>query len=101
MRECIFHFKVIKDDDTTTLRALILLGPNEEPSITEFIDTFRRMGYDVELENEHDLIFRSLDPKDSYKLDITKIEIKGETEEAPVHDGELRGIVESLIRTKW
>lgn len=101
MRECIFHFKVIRNNESKLLRALIILDSNKQPSISDFIDTFKRMGYNVELENERELIFNSLDGKEPYKLDITKIEIKGETEDAPYHDGELRAIVEHLVKSGW
>lgn len=98
MRECIFHFKVIRGDKSKLLRALIMLEPNKRPTITDFIAAFGQLGYNVRLEDEHELIFTPVGGED-YKLDITKIEIKGENNEAAYHDGELKSILEHLIKT--
>ncbi len=101
MRECIVHFKLIKGSHSELLRGLLFLDKGQKPAIADFIDTFKRMGYDVQLENEQELIFAPLDPKETYKLDITKVEIKGESEDEGHEDLELRSIVGNLIRTKW
>jgi hypothetical protein len=101
MKECIFHFQLIKGAKSKDLRALILLSADKKPGITDFIHAFRELGYTVELENERKLIFHSLTGKEPYKLDITKIEIAGEQEETPVHDGELSTILENVIHHDW
>ncbi len=101
MRECIFHFKLIRGSHTEMLRGLIILGASEKPTIQDFIDAFARMGYKVALEDEKELIFASLDTRDPYKLDITKLEIKGETEDKAATDAELRAILENLIKPSW
>jgi hypothetical protein len=98
MRECIFHFKLIRDQEVKELRALVILPKDKQPSISDFVEAFDELGYKVELENEHELIFQSLTDDKPYKLDITKIQIKGETSDDPAHDGELRSILEHLIR---
>ncbi|MBH5319214.1 hypothetical protein I6N90_15530 [Paenibacillus sp. GSMTC-2017] len=98
MRECIFHFKVIRGNKTETLRALIMLDSNKTPTITDFIEAFEQLGYHVRLENEHELIFAPKGGKEDYKLDVTRIEIKGETDEQSQHDGELKALVEHLVR---
>ncbi|GKU80331.1 hypothetical protein [Paenibacillus sp. L3-i20] len=100
MRECIFHFKVIRGNSTKELRALIMLKEDKAPTITDFIEAFKQIGYNVRLENEQELIFAPAGGED-YKLDVTRIEIKGEDGEKEQHDGELKSIVENLIRTKW
>ena len=101
MRECIFHFKLIRDNHTELLRALIILGPGKQPQLQDFLTAFKGMGYNVTLENERELIFASVNPKDPYKLDVTKLEIKGEGEDKAAQDAELRAILENLIKPSW
>ncbi|HUC94330.1 MAG TPA: hypothetical protein VMS09_20320 [Paenibacillus sp.] len=101
MKECIFHFKVLNGSQSKELRALILLPDDKQPGISDFVRSFEQLGYDVKLENEKELIFKPVDGKEPYLLDITKIKIKGDTEDMPDHDGELRSIVEHLVRHDW
>ena len=101
LRECIFHFKLIDGNDTKDLRALLFVPDDRHPSIKDFIAAFAQIGYNVELENEKELIFAPKNRKESYKLDITKIELKGSGQEKPEHDGELRSIIEHLRGGKW
>lgn len=98
MRECIIHFKLIRQNESKMLRALTYLPNDRMPDISDFIQTFEEMGYPVELENERELIFDSVAADDSFKLDITKIEMSGEEKEDTDFDGELRAILEHLIR---
>lgn len=100
LRECIFHFKFIDGPESKMLRALIFLPDDRQPSINDFIAAFAQLGYDVRLENEQELIFAPTNPKETYLLDITKIEMKG-AEELPQHDGEFRSIIEHLRGGKW
>ncbi len=100
LRECIFHFKYIEDNQTKMLRALIFLPDDRKPNIKDFIAAFAQLGYQVQLENEAELIFAPTNTKETYKLDITKIEIEGEEEKAE-HDGELRAIIENLRGKAW
>jgi len=99
LRECIFHFKFIDDTETKMLRALIFLPDDRQPSIKDFIAAFAQLGYNVKLVDEQDLIFAPTNNKDTYKLDITKIEMKGD--EKAQHDGELRSIIEQLRGGRW
>lgn len=96
MKECIFHFKVMRGGETKEIRGMVMLPDNKQPSIQEFIECFDGMGYHVTLENERELIFSSLPGEAPYKLDITKIEIKGMTEEPAAHDGELKAILQHI-----
>ncbi|MCM3634414.1 MULTISPECIES: hypothetical protein [Paenibacillus] len=100
LRECIFHFKFIDGPETKMLRALIFLPDDRQPSIKDFIAAFAQLGYNVQLIDERDLIFAPTNSKETYKLDITKIEMKG-GDELPQHDGELRSIIEHLRGGKW
>lgn len=100
MRECIFHFKVIRGSSSKILRALIMLDREKQPTISDFTNAFLQLGYRVKLENERELIFAPTNGED-YKLDVTRIEIKGEDNEQMQHDGELKAIVEHLVRTTW
>lgn len=100
LRECIFHFKFIDETGVKMLRALIFLPDDRQPSIKDFIAAFAQLGYNVKLENEQDLIFAPVSAKETYKLDITKIEMKG-GEDLPQHDGELRSILEHLRGGRW
>ncbi|MFD0590740.1 hypothetical protein ACFQZE_22375 [Paenibacillus sp. GCM10027627] len=100
MKECIFHFKVIRADETKELRALIMLPEKKSPDISDFISAFSQLGYKVKLENERELIFAPATGGD-YKLDVTKIEIKGEDNERAQHDGELKAILEHLSKGSW
>jgi len=79
----------------------LLLPPDREPAVSDFIGMFGELGYRVRLENERELIFGPADGEDDYKLDITRVEIKGETEEKTVHDGDLRAIMEHLVKSGW
>ncbi len=81
------------------LRALVLVPNDKQPAISDFIACFDELGYKVKLENERELIFESLDGSQPYKIDITKIQIKGEPSDTNTHDGELRAILEHLIGT--
>lgn len=101
MRECLFHFKLMQGGKSKDLRALTMVPEEKQPDISDFIRAFHTLGYDVALENERELIFHSLAGTEPYKLDITKIELKGEHHEMPEHDGELRAILEHLVRNKW
>ncbi|MCR8659453.1 hypothetical protein [Paenibacillus endoradicis] len=100
LRECIFHFKFIDGPNTKMLRALIFLPDDRKPSIKDFIAAFAQLGYQVQLENEQELIFAPTNAKETYKLDITKIEIKG-GDDSPQHDGELKSIIEHLRGGRW
>jgi hypothetical protein len=99
LRECIFHFKFIDGAHTKMLRALIFLPDDRQPSIKDFIAAFAQLGYNVQLEDAQELIFAPTSNKETYKLDITKIEMKGE--EKAQHDGELRSIIEQLRGGRW
>lgn len=100
LRECIFHFKFIDGSQTKMLRALIFLPDDRQPSIKDFIAAFAQLGYNVQLEDAQELIFAPTNSKETYKLDITKIEMKGNEEKA-YHDGELRSIIEQLRGGRW
>lgn len=99
LKECIFHFKFIDGQNTKMLRALIFLPDDRQPSIKDFIAAFAQLGYNVQLEDEQELIFAPTNHNETYKLDVTKIEIKGE--EKAFHDGDLRAIIEQLRGGKW
>lgn len=100
MRECIFHFKVIRGMDSKLLRALIMLPADRAPVINDFIEAFSQLGYRVKLENERELIFAPIGGED-FKLDVTRIEIKGEDDIRMQHDGELKAILEHLVSGGW
>ena len=82
LRECIFHFKLIDGNNTKDLRALLFVPDDRPPSIKDFIAAFAQIGYNVELENEKELIFAPKNRKESYKLDITKIELRAAVKES-------------------
>ncbi|MHA6484854.1 hypothetical protein ACX1C1_23470 [Paenibacillus sp. strain BS8-2] len=97
MRECLFFFKYIQDGQAKEYRTLTMVPDGETPTIADFIQSFEELGYRVELENERELIFHSVEGNTPYKLDITKIELKGEEHDNDAHDGELRAILSHLI----
>ncbi|GIQ69927.1 hypothetical protein DUZ99_16080 [Xylanibacillus composti] len=98
MRECIIHFKLIRENESKMLRTLLYLPKDRMPEIADFIRAFEEMGYPVKLVNERELIFDSLDGGKPFKLDITKIEVSGEEKDEPDFDMQLRAILEHLIR---
>lgn len=98
MRECLFYFKHIQDGQAREYRTVIMVPEDRTPTISDFIQSFQELGYRVELENERELIFHSLGGDAPYKLDITKIELKGEQHDDAAHDGELRAILSHLIK---
>ncbi|MFC4101642.1 hypothetical protein [Paenibacillus xanthanilyticus] len=98
MKECLFHFKLIKDGQTKEYRTLAMIPEDKQPEISDFIASFEELGYKVDLANERELIFRSRPGEEPYKLDITKMEIKGaKHDDEAFHDGELRAILEHLV----
>ncbi|GEM_PF-936209 len=98
VKECMIHFKLMRGTESKMLRALTYLPKDKQPEIADFIRIFEEMGYPVQLENEHELIFDSVVAGEPFKLDITKIEMSGEKKEEADVDGELRAILEHLIR---
>lgn len=98
MRECLFYFKLISAEGSKEYRTLTMVPDGKTPVIADFIRSFEQLGYKVELENERELIFHSLDSPAPYKLDITKIELKGQEHEDVAHDGELHAILNHLIK---
>lgn len=98
MRECLFYFKYIQDGQAREYRTVAMVPDGRTPSINDFIQSFEELGYHVELENERELIFHSFGGDAPYKLDITKIELKGEEHHDAAHDGELRAILSHLIK---
>lgn len=98
MRECLFYFKYIQDGQAREYRTVTMVPDGMTPRINDFIQSFEELGYRVELENERELIFHSLGGDVPYKLDITKIELKGEEHDDAAHDGELHAILSHLIR---
>jgi hypothetical protein len=97
--ECIVHFKVIYPQETKMLRGLVFLESGQRPSINDFLGLFSRMGYDVKLTDEKDLIFKPVSGTKDYTLDIVRVELDDEDGEAKSYeDQQLRAILEQLIR---
>jgi HEPN domain-containing protein len=95
--ECIVHFKVIYPQETKMLRGLIILDKGKAPGIHDFTKLFARMGYNVTLSDEKELIFHPVSPKDEYVLDIVRFEMDGD-EEHVYQDRELKALLEHLLR---
>ena len=95
LRECIFHFKLIEGQQSKDLRALSFIPDDRQPSINDFVNAFTQLGYKVKLIDEKDLIFAPINPKETYKLDITKIEVKGDKNK-PYYDLELKGVIDAI-----
>lgn len=100
MRECMVHFKLTKGnkDEKKALRANIMLAEGKQPHIADFMHCFRQLGYDTELTSRQNLVFRTTNTTPPYHLEVTKVRIMGETEEAPYIDWELRALLKELIR---
>jgi hypothetical protein len=97
--ECIVHFKVIYPHETKMLRGLVMLEKGRKPSIEDFLRVFSRMGYDVKLTDEKDLIFKPLSGSKDYTLDIVRVELDGDDGEAKSYeDRQLKAILEQLLR---
>lgn len=101
MKECIFHFKLTRGNDSEMLRGLLFLGNDERPQIEDFLTAFTQMGYNVKQDNNYELKFTSIDPKDRYQLEITKLEMKGQKQDQAMIDAELKAILEHLIKPSW
>ncbi|MFD0710843.1 hypothetical protein [Paenibacillus sp. GCM10027626] len=97
MKECLFYFKA-KGQDVHALRAVIMLEENKEPTVVDFIHCFDQLGYNTVPENKQRLTFRRVDTPTPYTLEVTKIKIKGETEDTMHFDGELRELLKELIQ---
>lgn len=100
LRECIFHFKLIDGQQTKDLRALTFIPDDRQPNINEFVTAFAQLGYNVKLIDEKELIFAPINNKETYKLDITKIEVKGDKNK-PYYDLELKGVIDAIRGSKW
>ncbi|MFD2117697.1 hypothetical protein ACFSTH_16665 [Paenibacillus yanchengensis] len=101
MKECIFHFKLTRGKETEALRGLLFLGDDERPQMKDFLAAFTQMGYKVKRDHDYELKFTSLDPKDPFQIEITKLEIKGEKKDQAAIDAELKAILEQLIKPSW
>jgi len=96
-KECIIHFKHVRNGVSKDLRGLIFVKEGETPTIAQFIDCFARMGYKVALEDEQRLIFKPVNPSEQYLLDIEALDF-GEKKESP--DAILRMLAEQLLPPK-
>lgn len=100
LRECIIHFKLIEGQQTKQLRALNFIPDDRQPNINDFVTAFAQLGYNVKLIDEKELIFAPINIKETYKLDITKIEVKGDKNK-PYYDLELKGVIDAIRGSKW
>lgn len=95
-RECIVHFKLIRDHEVKELRGLIFVASGQEPSIEQLIECFASMGYQVKLEDERKLIFKSTRPSESFTLEVTSFDLGEEKEDKP--DRTVRAIASNFIK---
>lgn len=94
--ECIVRFQVIyKNEEAKNLRGLIMLGDNQEASTEKLIPMFKKIGFDVIVENQNDLTFKPASPDAPYTR-IRVIELDT-GEEVYREDANLRQILENLI----
>ncbi|WP_010273211.1 hypothetical protein [Paenibacillus senegalensis] len=97
-KECLFYFKLNKDGEIKLLRANFMLDQNAEPTVADFIRCFRRLGYDTELSGRLSLTFRTTNTTPAYIIEVTKVTIRGETEETPFIDWERQAILKELLQ---
>lgn len=94
--ECIVRFQVIyKNEEAKNLRGLIMLGDKQEASTEKLIPMFKKIGFDVIVENPNDLTFKPVSPDAPYTR-IRVIELDT-GEEVYREDANLRQILENLI----
>lgn len=97
-KECLFYFKLNKDGDKKLLRANFMLDQNAEPAVADFIRCFHRLGYETELSGRLSLTFRTTNTTPAYFIEVTKVNIIGETEETPFIDWERQAILKELMQ---
>lgn len=97
--ECIVRFRVIyKNEETKELRGLILVDDKQEASTEQLIPMFKRIGYDVVVENKDELTFKPVSPDAPYTR-IRVIELDT-GEEVYREDANLRQILENLLPSR-
>lgn len=94
--ECIVRFQVIyKNEEPKNLRGLIMLGDKQEASTEKLIPMFKKIGFDVIVENQNDLTFKPVSPDAPYtRIRVTELDTG---EEVYREDANLRQILENLI----
>lgn len=94
--ECIVRFQVIyKDEEPKNLRGLIMVGDKQEASTDQLIPMFKKIGFDVMVENKDDLTFKPVRSDEPYtRIRVTELDTG---EEVYREDANLRQILENLM----
>lgn len=96
--ECIIHFDVQHSEGSKSLRGLLFVEAGKAPSEKELIDMFKDMKFNVRLEDHEKLIFKPVNPGESYsEIRITSFDGgKASSKE----DNDLKSIVGNLLPQK-
>ncbi|ASA25466.1 hypothetical protein [Paenibacillus donghaensis] len=96
--ECIVHFEVQHPQGPKPLRGLLFLKEDQVPGEAELVDMFKDMEFNVRLDNREKLIFKPLNPGESYsEIRITSFD---NGKEKYKQDNNLKSIVGNLLPQK-
>ncbi|GGF93839.1 hypothetical protein GCM10010912_43460 [Paenibacillus albidus] len=96
--ECIVHFDVVHKEGPKPLRGLLFINEGTAPSEAELIGMFKDMKFNVRLEDAEKLVFKPVNPSDSFQ----EIRITGydNGKQGAKEDHELKSIVGNLLPQK-
>ncbi|OKP73917.1 hypothetical protein A3844_09450 [Paenibacillus helianthi] len=96
--ECIVHFEVNHTEGVKPLRGLLFLDEGQIPGEKELVDMFKDMKFDVRLDDREKLIFKPVNPGETYsEIRITSFD-NGKTDGKEDHN--LKSIVGNLLPQK-
>ncbi|MBW4084232.1 hypothetical protein [Paenibacillus sp. S150] len=96
--ECIVHFEVDHTGGVKNLRGLLFVDEGQTPGEQELIDMFKDMKFAVRLDDREKLIFKPVNPGESYsQIRITSFD-SGKANSKDDHD--LKSLVGNLLPQK-
>lgn len=91
-KEHIVHFKIISKAGTRTLRGLMYLEENQEPTLQDFEKVLKDCGHDVRIEDKEQFIFKAYKPGEEYIIDVL------EDYEQPTRDRHAESLAKTFIK---
>ena len=96
--ECIVHFHVIYPHVRKTLRGLVVVKEHSSPSLQQMINMFKKMEFDVYIDNEDRMIFKPEDPSAGYEyIHVFQIDTSNESFQ---QDKELIALLKHIVPSK-
>ncbi|WP_018749792.1 hypothetical protein [Paenibacillus sanguinis] len=93
--ECIVHFDVVHKEGIKELRGLIFIDEGEMPEESDLLQMFADMGYQLQLQDRENLIFKPTQPGADYEeIRVRRLDTGQTTYK---EDGELKSILTHLL----